>query len=200
MMALGTGAVLLALAVAPETVALASTTASVPSTHVASDAPITAGPSRSECLTPNFADSGLAALQAAVTSFDTLTNSTVTCVSAYLNSAATWADWVSPWITNPTYGYTSWVAEEPQSRQLILQVDLIPSGLANVSDPSVWEQSCAAGEFDFHATALGTNLVAAGLQNSVIRLGAEMNGTWEADFMGTTPQEQSLWATCLPTR
>ena len=44
---------------------------------------------------------------------------------------------------------------------------------------------------------LGTNLVAAGLGNSVIRLGAEMNGNWEADFMGTTTQEQSLWATCF---
>jgi len=197
MVACGTGAVLLALAVAPATVTFASTTASVPSTQVASEAPITAGPSRSECVTPNFNDTGLAALQAAVTSFNTLTNSTATCVSAYLSGAATWADWASPWITDPTYGYTSWVAEEPQSRQLILQVDLIPSSLKNIGDPLSWEQSCAAGEFDTYATELGTNLVAASLQNSVIRLGAEMNGTWEADFMGTTTQEQNLWATCF---
>src|ERR1039458_2908094 len=116
MMAFGTGAVLLVSTVTPATMAFASTTVSVPSTQVASEAPITAGPSRSECLTPDFDDTGLAALQAAVTSFDTLTNSTVTCVSAYLNGAATWAEWESPWITDPTYGYTSWVAEEPQSR------------------------------------------------------------------------------------
>ena len=197
MMAFGTGAALLVLTVTPATMTFASTTVSVPSTQVASEAPVTAGPSRSECLTPDFDDTGLAALQAGVTSFDTLTNSTVTCVSAYLNGAATWANWESPWITDPTYGYTSWVAEEPQSRQLILQVDLIPSSLENVSDPLGWEQSCAAGDFDSYATELGTNLVAAGLQNSVLRLGAEMNGTWEADFMGTTPQEQNLWATCF---
>ena len=197
MMAFGVGAALLALTVTPASVAFASTAGSVTSTHVPSEAPITAGPSRSECLTPDFDDTGLAALQAAVTSFDTLTNSTVTCVSAYLNGAPTWADWESPWITAPSYGYTSWVAEEPQSRQLVLQVDLIPNSLEDENDPLGWEQLCAAGDFDSYATELGTNLVTAGLQDSVIRLGAEMNGTWEADFMGTTTQEQTLWATCF---
>jgi len=195
-MALGAGAALLTLTVIPATVALASSPVSAPSNQVASEAPITAGPSRSQCLTPDFDDTGLAALQAAVTSFDTLTNSTVTCVSAYLNGAATWTDWESPWITDPSYGYTSWVAEEPQN-QLVLAVDLIPSSLEDVGDPLSWEQSCAAGDFDSYATELGTNLVAAGLQNSVIRLGDEMNGTWEVDFMGTTTQEQNLWATCF---
>ena len=37
----------------------------------------------------------------------------------------------------------------------------------------------------------------AGLGNSVIRLGAEMNGTWETDFVGTTTVEQNLWAKCF---
>jgi len=60
-----------------------------------------------------------------------------------------------------------------------------------------WEQSCAAGDYNSNATELGTNLVAAGLQNSVIRLGWEMNGPWEPDFMGTTTQEQNLWAQCF---
>jgi beta-mannanase len=54
-----------------------------------------------------------------------------------------------------------------------------------------------AGDFNSYATTLGNNLVAAGLQNSVIRLGPEMNGSWENDFMGNTTQEQSLWATCF---
>ena len=61
----------------------------------------------------------------------------------------------------------------------------------------IGRRSCAAGDYDSYATELGTNLVAAGLQNSVIRLGPEMNGTWETDFMGTTTQEQNLWATCF---
>jgi uncharacterized membrane protein YgcG len=197
MMALGSCTVLLGLTVAPATDSVASTSGNSPSTQVTFQAPIAAGPSRSECLTPNFDDTGLAALQTAITSFDSLTNSNVTCVSAYLNSATTWADWESPWITNSSYGYTSWVAEEPQSRQLVLAVDLIPNDLEDISDPLGWEQSCAAGDFDSYATELGSNLVAAGLQNSVLRLGAEMNGTWETDFIGTTTQEQSLWATCF---
>jgi beta-mannanase len=79
----------------------------------------------------------------------------------------------------------------------VLQVDLIPDSLKDVSDPLGWEQSCAAGDFNSNATELGTNLVAAGLQNSVIRLGAEMNGAWESDFVGNTTQEQNLWATCF---
>jgi hypothetical protein len=95
------------------------------------------------------------------------------------------------------YGYSSWVAEAPQGRQLILEVDLIPSDLKNTLNPLSWERSCANGSFNSHATVLGTSLVKAGLQNSVIRLGAEMNGTWESDFVGWTTLEQKLWASCF---
>jgi beta-mannanase len=76
-------------------------------------------------------------------------------------------------------------------------VDLIPVSLQDVSNPLSWETSCAAGNFDSYASELGTNLVNAGLENSVIRLGSEMNGTWEGDFVGTTTQEQNLWASCF---
>jgi hypothetical protein len=158
---------------------------------------ITAGPSRSECAELNFNDTGFSALQSAVTSWDATTNSTASCLLAYLNGAPSWTQWEEPWVTAPQYGYTQWVAQSPQSRQLILQVDLIPNSLENTNNPLSWEQSCAAGDFTSYATTLGNNLVAAGLQNSVIRLGPEMNGTWEADYMGSTAQEQSLWATCF---
>ncbi len=174
-----------------------TTTTNPPSTSAGSDALITGGPSHSECAELDFSDNGLASLQAAVASWDNTTNSTTNCVLAYLNGAPTWAQWEDPWVTSSQYGYAPWVAQAPQSRQLILQVDLIPDSLENVSDPLSWEQSCAAGDFNSYATQLGTNLVAAGLQNSVIRLGAEMNGTWEADYMGGTAQEQQLWATCF---
>jgi beta-mannanase len=80
---------------------------------------------------------------------------------------------------------------------MVLQVNLIPDGLQNINDPLGWEQSCAAGQFDTYAKQLGINLVNSGLGNSVIRLGAEMNGPWESDFVGTTTTEQSLWATCF---
>ncbi len=157
---------------------------------------ITAGRSRSECVTPYFNDTGLTALQNAVTKFESLTNTSVTCVSAYLNGAPTWSAWEQPWITASRYGYTSWVAQAP-SRQLVLQVDLIPTDLKNTKNPVGWERSCAEGKFDAHATELGTNLVTAGLQNSVIRLGAEMNGSWEVDFVGTTTLEHHLWSQCF---
>jgi len=78
-----------------------------------------------------------------------------------------------------------------------LQVDLVPLSLENISNPLGWEQSCAAGDFNSYATTLGNNLVAAGLQSTVLRLGAEMNGPWEADFIGNTTQEQNLWAKCF---
>jgi hypothetical protein len=175
----------------------ATTTTDPPSPPAGSGGLITAGASRSECAELNFNDTGLAAIQAAVASWVSVTNATPTCLLAYLNGEPSWSDWENPWVTSPQYGYTQWVAEAPQTRQLVLQVDLIPSSLEDVSDPLGWEQSCAAGDFNSFATQLGNNLVAAGLQNSVIRLGPEMNGTWEADYMGSTTQEQQLWGQCF---
>jgi hypothetical protein len=166
-------------------------------TATTSPGPIIAGPSRSECLEPSFDDTGLLALQTAISDFDTLTGTSVSCVVAYLNGAQNWSQWDTPWVTAPQYGFTSWVAEEPQIRQLVLQVDLIPDSLEDVSNPLSWERSCAAGDFNAYATQLGASLVAAGFQNSVLRLGAEMNGKWEADFIGTSLTEQHLWASCF---
>jgi beta-mannanase len=116
---------------------------------------------------------------------------------AFLNDAQSWAQWEQPWVLQPSYGYTTWIAEAPKNRQLILEVDLIPGSLASQNNPSSWEQDCASGQYDSYALQLGRNLVAAGLGNSVIRLGAEMNGPWEPDFVGTTPTEQSMWTTCF---
>lgn len=177
-----------------------TTTTTDPTTPASSSGgPITAGDSRSECIVPAIpsGDSGLSGVEAAVASFDSLTNSSVTCISVYLDSAQTWAQWDTPWVDSSQYGYTSWVAQAPQTRQLVIESDLIPSNLADTSDPLGWEQSCAAGDYNSYATQLGENLVAAGLQNSVIRLGSEANGNWEADFMGTTTTEESTWASCF---
>jgi hypothetical protein len=121
----------------------------------------------------------------------------VSCLSAYLNGEPNWKQWEDPWITSRQYGYTKWVDEDPQQRQLVLEVDLIPASLADVNEPLSWEQSCANGSFNSYATELGTNLVAAGLENSVLRLGPEMNGIWEEDYVGPTVTEQRLWAACF---
>jgi hypothetical protein len=170
-----------------------TTTASVPAPgHL-----ITTGASRRECLDPNFSDTGLAAIKIAVAKFDRITNSTVTCLSAYLNAEPTWSQWEHPWITSAQYGYTDWVKAKPLIRQLVLQVDLIPTPLVDVEDPLIWEESCAQGDFNSYATVLGKSLVAAGLENSVLRLGAEMNGIWEEDYVGPTVEEQRLWAECF---
>jgi hypothetical protein len=185
------------VASAPGQASSTVTTTTTSSAASATGGLIKVGPSRSECLAPYVTSAGLPALQSAITKFDAITDTSVTCISAYLNGAPSWFAWEHPWITQSVYGYSSWVAEAPQSRELVLQVDLIPMALKNIANPLKWEQSCAAGQFTSYATQLGRNLVAAGLENSVIRLGAEMNGTWEADFTGTTATEQRLWATCF---
>jgi len=159
---------------------------------------ISAGPSRAECLTPDVeSTSSLAYLQSIVTSFDTLTGTAVTCLSAYLDNAQTWWQWEHPWVTSSVDGYSSWVAQDSHVRQLVLETDLIPQSLKNVQDPMKWERACAAGHYDTYAKVLGQSLVAAGLQNSVIRLGSEMNGEWESDFIGTRVFEQKLWEKCF---
>jgi hypothetical protein len=159
---------------------------------------IAVGASRSECLTPDLAAGkyGLAYLQSLVASFDNETDSLTTCISSYLESPS-WSTWQDPWITQAQYGYTSWVAQEPSVRQLIIAVNLIPLNLQDISNPSGWEQSCASGKYDGYAQSLGENLVSAGLENSVIRLGPEMNGVWEPDFIGTKLVQQKLWARCF---
>lgn len=153
------------------------------------------GPSRGECITP--ADDPGDPVQSSVSSFDEVTGTTVTCVSAYADNVQTWSQWELPWVIKPQYGYVSWVAQEPQTRQLVLAVNLIPLSLQNVSNPTKWERACAAGDYDAYATKLGRNLVAAGFQNTVIRLGDEMNGVWEPDFIGMKVSQQKLWAKCF---
>jgi hypothetical protein len=176
-----------------------TTTTSAPSDPAATGGPITAGPSRSECLALNTTPDvyGLASLQTLITSFDQETKSTVTCILSYSSDSPTWAAWEDPWMLQSGFGYNTWVDQEPQTRQLVLGMDLIPATLEDVNNPLSWEQSCAAGDFNAYATQLGENLVSAGLGNSVIRLGVEMNGSWEIDFMGNTAQEQNLWAQCF---
>ncbi len=180
-----------------------TTTTTLPGTTTSTTTPdtqsITAGASRGQCLTPNIPAGtyGLAGLQSVITAFDTLTGTNVTCLSAYLDTAQTWSQWQNPWVSRSSIGFSSWVAEEPNVRQVIVSVNMIPNDLENVQNPTAWEQACASGQYDSHATALGRSLVAAGLQSTVIRLGAEGNGQWEPDFMGTTRTQQRLWAKCF---
>ncbi|HWD96114.1 MAG TPA: glycosyl hydrolase [Acidimicrobiales bacterium] len=169
------------------------------SVSVSTEGLITAGPSRKKCVeTPRAPQvNGVFQVAAEVNAFEAQTGTSVSCLTEYANGALTWKQWTKPVITATYEGVTAWVAKAPKRRQLVLQVDLIPMSLEDQGSPMGWERSCAAGNFDAHAKKLGTNLVAAGLGNSVLRLGAEMNGPWEADFVGTTRVEQKLWATCF---
>jgi hypothetical protein len=142
-------AVIVTVAVAPlSSVANAASqvsTTRATATHLEAHETISAGPSRAECLTPDVqGTSSLSYLQSLVSSFDTLTSTTVTCLSAYLDNAQTWWQWEHPWVTSSVDGYSSWVGQNPQVRQLVLETDLIPQGLKNVQDPMVWERACAA--------------------------------------------------------
>jgi hypothetical protein len=174
-------------------------TVTVQSTPTSHKGLITAGPSRKNCVElPKLKlTNGAFPVTSGVKAFEAQTGTSVSCLTEYLNGAPTWTQWENPYITAPYEGVTTWIAGAPQSRQLVLQVDLIPVSLKNINDPLGWEQACASGQFDSYAQRLGVNLVEGGLQNSVIRLGAEMNGPWETDFIGTTTNEQHLWATCF---
>ena len=176
----------------------ASTTTTTTTTSAPVGGLITAGPSRSECVTLNMdpTQSGLSYVQSLVSSFDSVTGTNVTCLSAY-TGAQTWSDWIHPWVDSAEVGVASWVAQQPQSRQLVVALNLIPNQLENVTNPTKWETSCSEGKYNSYARQLGANLVSAGLENTVIRLGPEMNGVWEPDFIGTKKTEQKLWAKCF---
>jgi O-antigen/teichoic acid export membrane protein/glycosyltransferase involved in cell wall biosynthesis len=122
------------------------------------------------------------------------TGLTYNCLETFSDADPTWAAWSKPWLTNPVYGYVSWQAANPTGRQLILTQNLIPDSLAY--DPD-WAAKCAVGAYDPYARRLAANLVKAGFGYSVIRLGPEMNGTWNVGSLGSTPGSWKDWAQCF---
>ena len=122
------------------------------------------------------------------------TGVTYNCLETFSDTDPTWAAWTRPWLTNPVYGYVSWLAADRSGRQLILTQNLIPDSLA--ADPN-WAAQCAAGAYDSYATQLAANLVKAGFGHAVIRLGPEMNGTWNVGSLGGTPAAWKEWAQCF---
>jgi hypothetical protein len=150
-----------------------------------------------------------------VSAAQSLTGATFNCLNTFANPSSTWADWVQPWqfgnddstapsdqtSTYQTWAY--WLASNP-AHQMSLGLDLVPweatggTG-APVANPLTWEQACAAGQYDSHATQLAQNLVADGAfahQALVIRLGIEANGNWEADWVGSSSAEATAWGQC----
>jgi Glycosyl hydrolase family 26 len=122
------------------------------------------------------------------------TGITYNCVETFSNTDPTWADWSDPWVVGNQYGYKAWLAADPAGRQVVLTQNLIPDSEGSNPD---WTSQCAAGDFDSYAVLLASNLVKAGFGYSVIRLGAEMNGTWNVGSLGSTAGEWAQWGACF---
>jgi hypothetical protein len=124
-------------------------------------------------------------------SVEQATGVTYRCLVTYVTGSNTWAQWVDPWLVQPQYGYVQWIAAAPRSRTLVISMNLVPNDVASAPG---WRSRGAAGAFRVYARRLARNLVKAGLGYSVIRLGAEMNGPWEVDWIGPTLADQRNWA------
>jgi hypothetical protein len=117
------------------------------------------------------------------------------CIETFTDNDRTWAEWVNPWIAGPAgVAFQQWVAADPKGHQLIDTQNVIPDGQA--TDPN-WTAACAAGDYNSYASEFATKMVAAGFGYSVIRLGHEMNGTWETDSLGTTTAQLRQWGQCF---
>ncbi|MCU1495354.1 MAG: hypothetical protein JWO62_3118 [Acidimicrobiaceae bacterium] len=144
---------------------------------------VQAGNSKTTCI--------YAALGSAVKEAESATGNTYQCVETFSTTNATWADWTRPWLVDPQYGYVGWLAAEPTRRTVILTENLVPDPIAATAN---WRARGAAGAYDKYARQLSENLIRAGFGYSVIRLGPEMNGPWENDWIGTTPVQRRQWA------
>lgn len=141
------------------------------------------GDSKTACI---YVDLG-APLQAA----EQATGVNYRCLMAFVTGSSTWAEWEKPWIVQPQFGYLGWLSAAPSARTLVITTNLVPNTVARYPN---WRAAGAAGRYDTYARRLAANLVAAGLGNSVIRLGPEMNGPWEVDWIGTTTLQHEQWA------
>jgi len=119
---------------------------------------------------------------------------TFNCLETFTNQDLDWSGWVSPWITENGYGYNTWLLADPARRQIVMTTTLVPKNVAK--DPQ-WTANCAAGDYNSYARKLAGNLVHRGFGYSVIRLGAEMNGTWNAGSLGTTVTAWHQWGQCF---
>jgi len=123
------------------------------------------------------------------------TGLTYNCIETFTDTEKTWAEWVNPWIaSSPGVAFQSWVVADPTGHQLIDTQNLIPDDEA--ANPN-WTANCAAGAYNSYATQFAAKMVSAGFGYSVIRLGHEMNGTWETDSLGNNPTQWRMWAQCF---
>jgi hypothetical protein len=156
--------------------------------------PIIAGNSKANCVTGDFPGGVLR--QSIINGISSKTGVSYNCLSVFANPMPTWADWETPWMfRDPGDGWDAWLAAS-SAHQVIMGEDLIPQSVSSNGNPLSWEKACASGNYNHYATTLAKNLVSYGAGNVVIRLGLEANGSWEADYVGTTAAEMSDWSKC----
>ncbi len=149
---------------------------------------ITAGDSKAVCITDGPSTNNFSRL-----AYTTLNGITYNCLETFSDAMPTWSDWVNPWVASPNGPFVPWVAADPTHHQLIDTQNLIPDSEA--SNPN-WTAECAAGDYNSYATQFATNMIAAGLGSSVIRLAHEMNGNWYNDSLGSTQAQWTQWDEC----
>jgi Glycosyl hydrolase family 26 len=124
--------------------------------------------------------------------FDKLVHRDTQCVIVFNNASKDWRNWENPWFlghTNPDVNWANWATTPGTDRQLVITQNMIPTSLTKAG----WRESGARGAFVPHAKRLAQNLVAAGLGDSVIRLGHEANGVWTNDNIGKTSRDFDAW-------
>ena len=149
---------------------------------------ITAGDSKAVCITDGPSTNNFSQL-----AYTTLNGITYNCLETFSDAMPTWSDWVNPWVASPNGPFVPWVAADPTHHQLIDTQNLIPDSEA--SNPN-WTAERAVGDYNSYATQFATNMIAAGLGNSVIRLAHEMNGNWYNDSLGSTQAQWTQWDEC----
>jgi hypothetical protein len=168
---------------------------SAPTASTAVSNTVTAGDSKANCISLRFYEGVLT--QSIVSAATSVTGVTFNCLETFANPMPTWADWETPWMFS-TRGdnYDSWLAAS-SAHQVVMGMDLIPQSVQDNDNPLTWEQPCDAGSYDGYATTLAKNLLSYGAGGIVIRLGIEANGSWEADYTGSTTTELNDWAKCF---
>ena len=153
---------------------------------------IRAGDSKTNCIYVGGAtvDPGLSRVEAA-------TGVAWSCIETFSDQDPTWTGWTHPWIASRASGVPQWLSAGHGERSLVVSEDLIPLSLADTRHPLGWETACDEGAYDGYARTLARALVRAGEASAVVRLGKEMNGEWEPDFVGPSRAEQGAWARCF---
>ncbi len=129
---------------------------------------------------------------AQLAAFDAMVGRNISCAMVYNYGAPDWSNWADPWFITGSYAdnqMNTWATTPGANRRLIISNSLIPNSATGTD----WLQQGASGAYEGYARQLAQNLVAAGLGNSVIRLGFEANGDWNIDSLPNTPSGDAQW-------